>query len=186
MKILITALVKAKKAFSPALKGKVNPAFRSKYADLQSCLEAVNEALLDNGIALVQETSEDASGVTVETVFFHDSGESLRCGKLHVPAAKQDPQGYGSALSYARRYSLMTACGIAGEDDDGNAASKPGAKSPDLTAIAKSIAGAPNMNLLKDHVNAALEMLPEQHHQYIRAVANTRRTELAQHTGPKS
>jgi hypothetical protein len=44
---------------------------------------------------------------------------------LHVPASKQDPQGYGSALTYARRYSLMAACGIAPEDDDGNAASKP-------------------------------------------------------------
>jgi hypothetical protein len=52
----------------------------------------------------------------------------MRCGKLHVPAAKQDPQGYGSALTYCRRYSLMTACGIAPEDDDGNAASKPVAK----------------------------------------------------------
>jgi hypothetical protein len=60
----------------------------------------------------------------VETVFVHESGEMLECGKLHVPAAKQDPQGYGSALTYARRYSLMAACGIAPEDDDGNAASK--------------------------------------------------------------
>jgi hypothetical protein len=54
----------------------------------------------------------------------HESGESLSSGKLHVPAAKQDPQGYGSALTYARRYSLMAACGIAPEDDDGNAASR--------------------------------------------------------------
>jgi len=62
--------------------------------------------------------------VTVETVFIHESGESIECGKLHVPAAKQDPQGYGSALTYARRYSLMAACGIAPEDDDGNSASR--------------------------------------------------------------
>jgi hypothetical protein len=48
----------------------------------------------------------------------------LSAGKLHVPAAKHDPQGYGSALTYARRYSLMAACGIAPEDDDGNAATK--------------------------------------------------------------
>src|SRR5690606_28798520 len=54
----------------------------------------------------------------------HESGEMIRSGKLHVPASKQDPQGYGSALTYARRYSLMTACGIAPEDDDGNAATK--------------------------------------------------------------
>ena len=124
MKNISAAFVKAKRAFGPALKCKTNPAFKSKYADLAACLEAVDEALLDNGIALIQETFEDATGITVETVFMHESGETLRCGKLHVPASKQDPQGYGSALSYARRYSLMASCGIAAEDDDGNAASK--------------------------------------------------------------
>lgn len=125
MKNIAAALLQAKKAFGPALKSKVNPAFKSKYADLAACLDAVDQPCLDAGIVLYQETFEVDSGVTVETVFLHESGESLRCGKLHVPASKQDPQGYGSALSYARRYSLMAACGIAAEDDDGNAASKP-------------------------------------------------------------
>ncbi len=115
------AYIKAKNAFGPALKDKTNPAFRSKYADLGACIDAVEQPLLDNGIAFIQETFEDAAGVTVETVFLHESGEERRCGKLHVPAAKHDPQGYGSALTYARRYSLMAACGIAPEDDDGNA-----------------------------------------------------------------
>jgi hypothetical protein len=62
--------------------------------------------------------------VIVETVFIHESGETVSAGKLHVPASKLDAQGFGSALTYARRYSLMAACGIAPEDDDGNAASK--------------------------------------------------------------
>ena len=121
MKLIAAAFIKAKKEFSPALKDKTNPAFRSKYADLGACLEAVNEALLNNGIALVQRTFEDSTGVTVETVFLHESGETMESGKLHVPAAKSDPQGFGSALTYCRRYSLITACGIAPEDDDGNA-----------------------------------------------------------------
>jgi len=125
MKQISAAFVKAKKSFSPALKDKTNPHFKSKYADLGACIDAVEDALLANGIAMLQETFEDATGITVETVFLHESGEERRCGKLHVPAAKQDPQGYGSALTYARRYSLMAACGIAPEDDDGNAASKP-------------------------------------------------------------
>ena len=60
----------------------------------------------------------------VETVFVHESGEMLECGIVHFPAVKHDPQGYASALTYARRYSLMAACGIAPEDDDGNLASK--------------------------------------------------------------
>lgn len=123
MKNIASAFIKAKKAFSPALKEKNNPAFRSKYADLGACIDAVDDALLDNGIAMYQETFEDATGVTVETVLLHESGEVIRSGKLHVPASKQDPQGFGSALTYARRYSLMAACGIAPEDDDGNAAS---------------------------------------------------------------
>jgi hypothetical protein len=128
MKNIASALVKAQKAFGPALKTATNPHFRTKYADLSACVEAVIESLNANGIYLLQGTHECPDGVTVETVFLHESGEQLTAGKLHVPAAKQDPQGYGSALTYARRYSLMAACGIAPEDDDGNAASKPAAK----------------------------------------------------------
>lgn len=124
MKNIASALVKAQKAFGPALKTNTNPHFRSKYADLSACVEAVIDALNSNGIALIQHTHECSDGVIVETMFLHESGESITSGKLHVPAAKQDPQGYGSALTYARRYSLMAACGIAPEDDDGNAASK--------------------------------------------------------------
>lgn len=130
MNNIAKAFVAAKREFAPALKTSTNPHFRSKYADLAGCLEAVNEALLNHGIAVYQETSEDESGVTVETVFLHESGETLRGGKLHVPAAKQDPQGYGSALTYARRYSIMAATGIAAEDDDGNAATFRKAKNP--------------------------------------------------------
>lgn len=124
MKNIASALVKAQKQFGPALKSSSNPHFKSRYADLAACVEAVIEALNDNGIALVQFTHECDSGVIVETQFIHESGETLSAGKLHVPAAKHDAQGYGSALTYARRYSLMAACGIAPEDDDGNAASK--------------------------------------------------------------
>lgn len=124
MKEIAKALVKAQKAFGPALKTSTNPHYKSQYADLSACVEAVVDSLNNNGIALVQTCHESADGVTVETVFIHESGEKFESGKLHVPASKQDPQGYGSALTYARRYSLMAACGIAPEDDDGNAASK--------------------------------------------------------------
>ena len=125
MNKIAAALVKAQKAFGPALKSSSNPHFRSKYADLSACVEAVIDALHDNGIFLTQPCRECADGVLVETLFIHESGETFSAGVLHVPASKQDPQGYGSALTYARRYSLMAACGIAPEDDDGNAASKP-------------------------------------------------------------
>lgn len=122
MKEIAAALVKAQKAFGPALKTSTNPAFRSKYAKLENCIEAVIDALNDNGIMLMQQTRACEDGVIVETTFIHESGEMLSGGILHVPAAKHDPQGYGSALTYARRYSLQAACGIAPEDDDGNQA----------------------------------------------------------------
>jgi hypothetical protein len=126
IKQVSAALVKAQKQFGPALKSSSNPHFKSRYADLSACVEAVVDALNDNGIMLTQRNIPCESGVTVETVFIHESGEFLSSGPLHVPASKNDAQGYGSALTYARRYSLMAACGIAPEDDDGNAASKKG------------------------------------------------------------
>lgn len=121
---LASSFVKAQKGFAPALKSSTNPHFKSKYVDLAGCVDAVIDSLNANGIALIQQTHESDSGVIVETIFLHESGETLSCGKLHVPATKHDAQGYGSALTYARRYSLMAACGIAPEDDDGNAATK--------------------------------------------------------------
>ena len=129
-KNICAALVKAQRAFGPALKTHTNPAFKSRYADLSACIEAVIDGLNSNGIALVQRQHPHDGGVCVETIFVHESGEQFSAGMLTVPASKQDPQGYGSALTYARRYSLMAACGIAPEDDDGNAAKKPVSASP--------------------------------------------------------
>lgn len=120
------ALVAAQKAFAPALKTSLNPHFKNKYAALDACVEAVIDALNSNGIALTQKTRTDEGGVIVETIFLHESGETFSGGELRIPCAKQDPQGYGSALTYARRYSLMAACGIAPEDDDGRAAGNSG------------------------------------------------------------
>ena len=122
------AFIAAQKAFGPALKSSTNPHFRSRYADLSACVEAVIDALNDNGIGLMQVTHPCENGVTVETILVHESGATLSSGLLHVPASKQDAQGYGSALTYARRYSLMATCGIAPEDDDGNQASASPAK----------------------------------------------------------
>lgn len=128
MQKIAASLVKAQKEFGPALKTHTNPHFRSKYADLSAVVEAVIDALNNNGIFLSQVTRECEHGVMVETMFVHESGETWSSGPLHVPATKHDAQGYGSALTYARRYSLMSACGVAPEDDDGNAASTPAPK----------------------------------------------------------
>jgi hypothetical protein len=147
MKNIATALVKAQKAFGPALKTSTNPHFRSRYADLSACVEAVVDSLNTNGIYLLQKNYDCADGVMVETVFVHESGEMLECGIVHFPAVKHDPQGYASALTYARRYSLMAACGIAPEDDDGNAASKK-------PAVKEQKA---NHNQMQDHITSISE-----------------------------
>jgi ERF superfamily len=157
MKNIASALVRAQRGFAPALKTSTNPHFRSKYVDLAGCIEAVVDALNSAGIALIQRTSEDSTGVTVETVFVHESGETLECGKLHVPASKQDAQGYGSALTYARRYSLMAACGIAPEDDDGNAASKTPA--PKVSATKTDLVPSHRMNVVADVAAAINERI---------------------------
>jgi hypothetical protein len=139
---IAAALVKAQMAYGPALKSSENPHYRSKYADLASCFDAVREALNNNGIAIIQRTLAGTHGVSVETLLIHLSGETLSGGILDIPAVKQDPQGFGSALTYARRYSLMCVCGIAPEDDDANLASKsvrptaPASKPPVAAAAA--------------------------------------------------
>lgn len=160
MKNIATALVKAQKAFAPALKDSNNPFFKTKYADLSTCVKAVIDALNDNGIALVQNCHPCDDGVSVETIFYHESGELINCGILHVPAAKNDPQGYGSALTYARRYSLMAACGIAPEDDDGNAASKgrpaPVANPLNFAKTDASVLENKAKNILESGVNTTL------------------------------
>jgi len=125
MNELAKALVKAQAAMNHAAKDAKNPHFKSSYSTLASVIDAVRPALSGNGLAFVQKLHTAEGGVSVETVLIHESGQEMSCGILFVPASKQDAQGYGSALTYAKRYGLQAALGIASEDDDGNAASKP-------------------------------------------------------------
>jgi len=93
-----------------------------KYADLSSVIAAIKPALINNGLAFTQPCEPTGEGVTVRTMLHHVSGEALDLGSLFVPANKRDAQGFGSALTYARRYALVSAFGVPTEDDDGNAA----------------------------------------------------------------
>lgn len=122
MKNIAIALAKAQMNMGKALKQSSNPAFKSKYADLGSVMDACLPAMNEAGIALIQPTGEDDHGRFVETILIHgESGETLSC-RVPLIVAKNDMQGYGSAVTYARRYGLMAMAGIAPEDDDGNAA----------------------------------------------------------------
>lgn len=126
-KTLFTAMAKAFPKIEGALRDTDNPAFKRdgkflRYADLSSVVAAIKPALSENGLFFCQITHEHDGGVCVETMIGHESGERMSFGKLFVPASKNDAQGYGSALTYCRRYSLMAAFGVCPEDDDGNAA----------------------------------------------------------------
>lgn len=120
---IATALAKAQGDMQHASLDGVNPHFRSKYATLAAVCNACKSALSAHGIAFIQHGHECDTGVKIETVFYHSSGQFISAGVVFVPADKFNAHGLGSAMTYARRYALSMACGIASEeDDDGNAA----------------------------------------------------------------
>jgi hypothetical protein len=102
------------------MKDAENPHFRSSYATLASVIDVVRAPLAKHGLAFVQTTEPSERGITVITELLHESGEWLS-SKLHLPVTKPDAQGYGSAISYARRYALMGVCGVASADEDDDA-----------------------------------------------------------------
>lgn len=119
---LSSALVKALAEIEGAAKDKVNPHFKSKYADIGSVIDAIKPVLAKYELGFTQHPQPSDTGIIIETMLHHVSGGTLSLGTLYVPANKLDPQAFGSALTYARRYALMTAFGVPAEDDDGNAA----------------------------------------------------------------
>lgn len=118
---LAGAMAKAQGEMRGAVKDADNPFFKSKYADLAAVLDACREALSKNQIAVFQTTEPDSEGIIVVTTLAHSSGQWLR-GKLRVRPQKNDPQAIGSAITYARRYSLAAIAGVAQVDDDAESA----------------------------------------------------------------
>ena len=116
-------LIEAKKQFGKALKNANNPHFKSRYADLQSVLDAISEAFQDKGL-FVSQNGESIDGKPyLRTLVFDANGSIVDFGVLPIKTIKDDAQAFGSGLTYARRYALMSAFGLAPEDDDGQLAS---------------------------------------------------------------
>lgn len=122
---LAEALAKAQGQYKPVQKNSINPYFQSKYADLSSIIDAVRDALSQNGLSFIQTNRLAENGkLIVITTLLHQSGEWVE-GELAMMPVKADPQAGGSCLTYLRRYSLQQMLGVAAEDeDDGNGASK--------------------------------------------------------------
>lgn len=118
------AMVKAQRAMKNPSKDAVNPHFKSRYADLPGVLEAVMPPLHENGFMVQQFPCEVDEMPALLTLVVHESGEWVET-VIKLRPAKNDPQGVGSALTYMRRYSLLSIAGVAADDDDdGNAASR--------------------------------------------------------------
>lgn len=122
MNKLAEAMAKAWPELKNATLNKVNPHFKSRYADLPAIIDAVREPLAKNGISFAQTTHMTDAGLVLRTTLLHVSGQSIS-SDYPLPMMVDKPQQMGSALTYARRYSLAAICGIAAdEDDDANAA----------------------------------------------------------------
>lgn len=133
-KNIYAALAAAQMQMGKAVKDTKNEHFRSKYADLASVMDACMGALNANGIAVYQPTVDEDGQRYVKTILAHVTGETLEC-RVPLIVQKNDMQGYGSAVTYARRYGLMGMAGIAPEDDDGNAAAKAAPKTDDRPVV---------------------------------------------------
>ena len=118
---LAAALAKAQGSLKIALKDTANPFYKSKFADLASVWEACRTALSSNGLSVTQ-IPDGTETMVMHTTLMHASGEWIS-GSYPIRPVKSDPQGIGSAISYARRYSLAAMVGVVADDDDGEAAS---------------------------------------------------------------
>jgi hypothetical protein len=120
---LAEALAKAQGLMQNAKKDSHNPHFKSNYADLASVIDAIRLPFAENSLSYYQTTDFDSEGgVTLHTTVAHKSGQWIRSA-YPVRPQQNTPQGFGSALTYARRYTLSAMAGVAAEDDDGNAGS---------------------------------------------------------------
>lgn len=132
-KTIHEAILAAQMEFPLVKKTEKNPFFKSTYAGLPSVLEVVLPILHAHNLYVSQSPISEDGRVGVRTTVTHSSGESIS-GEFTMTLAKNDPQGAGSAITYARRYALVSMLGLnVDDDDDGQAASTPVAKKPTIT-----------------------------------------------------
>ena len=134
IKTISAAILEAQKNTGAAIKDAKNPFFKSSYADLGAVMEVCKGALNSAGITCLQPVVSEGPDTFVETYLIHSSGEWFKSRQRIVCKAEHDPQAQGSAITYAKRYSLQSLLFIPSEDDDGNRATKPAAPAPEPKA----------------------------------------------------
>lgn len=134
---LAPALVNAQSELLHVVKSKQGA--RGAYAPFPDVVESIRPILNRHGLAFTQHAVQCEGGVTLRTMLIHTSGQSLADDGLFVPAAKHDPQAFGSAHSYARRYSLLAMLGVATDDDDGERALRAFEKQAAAEAAAAAV-----------------------------------------------
>lgn len=120
---IIELLMAARADIQPIIKSGTNPHFKSKYATLEGVIEAVTEPLEKHGFLLMHRTIQNEHGKSITTELLHTSGESFATA-IPLVLGKNDMQGLGSAITYARRYGIMSLLNLPAEDDDGNQAAR--------------------------------------------------------------
>ncbi len=116
---LAKAMIKVQQSLTPALKDQLNPFTKSRYATLNSVIDACRETLISNGIWVAQyPVSTEQGHIGLVTKLIHVESGQWQSSLMVMPLPKNDPQGYGSALTYARRYGLATLIGLTTESDD--------------------------------------------------------------------
>lgn len=160
---LVKAFIAAQKAMEAIGKNSVNTFFTtaektSRYADLSNVADAIIPPLNEAGVGVMQFPAFDGTMVSVTTIFVHEGGSSVT-SVLHLRPSKLDPQGVGSAITYARRYSLLSMSGTAPEDDDGNAASGPRSEAPETK---RAEVKPPTLAERAERFEKALAALPTQ------------------------
>lgn len=158
---LAPALLAAQKAIGKAIKSSSNPFFSSKYANLETVIDAVKGPLNDNDVVITQLVQRDELGIYVETVLMHTSGECVVSKTPVIVAKENNPQAMVSGVTYAKRCGLEAISVLPTEDDDGNAAAKPPKK-----PVKPPVKPKPAKEISSDDVAGAREelgMLIEKH-----------------------
>ena len=116
---LTEKLMKVRDEIQPIKRDGRNPHFKSNYATLENVIDAVTEPLKNNGFFLFHRGINNEHGMCITTELLHIDGDGIHT-EIPLVLGKNDMQGLGSAITYARRYGILSLLNLPTEDDDGN------------------------------------------------------------------